>query len=177
MNFLTQLIGFASLVFTIVGFLSNKRRTILLMLIISLTLFSVHLYLLDAITGAAVSFIGAIRTLIFLKDEEFEGGKQWLYLFIFIFLVVGIVTWQSYYSILPIAGMILGTIGFWQKKTKKMRIIVLLASLSWITYNIAVKSYPGVLRELAVATSILTSIVKYDLIKNPALKNKAHFAH
>ena len=90
--------------------------------------------------------------------------------FIIIFIAVGLYTWEDYYSIFPIFSMVLGTITFWLKSTKLIRFLTLAMSPSWLIYNIIIVSYPGIMTEIFVTTSIIIGIIRFDILKKEELQ-------
>jgi hypothetical protein len=162
-NLFAQILGFVAIGISLAIFQINKRRVMLAVQIASSLLFGIHLLLLGAVTGALMSFLGAIRGCVFVNNEKkWAKSKYWLYLFLIIFWIVGILSWQNIYSLLPILGMTLGTIGYWIKNTSKMRLFSFTASSSWLIYAIVVKSYAGILGEILSFISIIIGIIRFD---------------
>ena len=91
-------------------------------------------------------------------------GNCVMYVFICLFLMAGILSWQNWLSILPIAAMIMETVGLWQKSPRRIRFIVFVPHPVWLIYNFIHGSYPGVLTEIFVITSLVAGIIRFDII-------------
>ena len=71
---IAQLIGFVSSIIIILSFQFNNRKIILILSAASLAIFSVHLLLLGAYTGAVVVFLGVIRLWVFF--QKFRNSSK-----------------------------------------------------------------------------------------------------
>lgn len=163
-DFFIQLIGFIALGFTIALFQVNKRTMMLALQVCGSMLYTLHFLLLGATTGAAMNFIGGVRSFTFIRI----GKNRSLYilaLFIAAFCLAVVLTWQGPKSLLPLAGMIFGTIALWQTKPSRIRLIMLAASPPWLIYNLISGSYPGMIVETLAITSNLIGIYRFDLLK------------
>jgi hypothetical protein len=165
-NLVAQGIGMVALVFAILSFQNNRRNLILLFLGIAQMFFIFHFSLLGVWTAAAMNVVGSTRTFFFI----FKGRRKWMdgnvvmYIFICLFLTAGFLSWQNWLSILPITAMIIETIGLWQKNTRRIRFIVFVPHPVWLVYNFIHGSYPGVLTEIFILTSLITGIIRFDIL-------------
>jgi hypothetical protein len=171
-SLIAQGIGMVGLIFAIISFQNNKRILILLFLGMGQMCFIFHFALLGVWTASAMNLVGATRTFFFI----FRGRKKWMdsdfvmYIFIGLFFIAGILSWQNWLSFLPIMAMVIETIGVWQKDPRKIRFIVIIPRPMWITFNAIYHSYAGVLTELFVISSLVTGIVRFDIL--PWVRNK-----
>lgn len=165
-NLIAQGIGMIGLICAIISFQSNKRHIILIFLGIGQVSFIIHFALLGAWTASAMNMLGASRTFLFVL----RGRKKWLenntllYVFIGLFVIAGIITWQNWLSLLPVLGMTIETIGLWMKNPTKIRFTVIVPRPLWLTYNTIYRSYAGMLTEAFVLVSILTGIIRFDIL-------------
>lgn len=158
MNIAAQTIGFIALAVAILVFQNNDRRKMLYLQLLAALLFAIHFGLLGAWTGVAMNLIGGLRSAVFMRTQR----RVWLYGFMIIFIVAGGVTWQSVYSILPIIGMLTGTIAFWMQSASWIRYHALISPPAWFVYNAIVGSYPGMIAEVLIFTSIIIGIERFD---------------
>lgn len=165
-NLIYQGIGMIGLVFAIISFQNNKRNLILVFLGLSQICFIAHYALLGVWTAVSMNIVGATRTFFFI----FRGRKKWMdsdgvmYAFICLFVIAGILSWQNWFSLLPIMAMVIETIGVWQKSPRRIRFIVIIPRPLWITFNVIHHSYAGLLTELFVISSLITGIVRFDIL-------------
>ena len=169
MNYwVAQLIGFAGLTFSILSFQQKQRQGILFFQILAALAYFFHFLLLGALTGSVMNLFGAARNVVFYYQEKAWAGKKfWVYLFILIYIVSTIFTWKNGYSIFPLVGMIVGTVGFRMKNPKYTRLIMLVSPPCWFTYNLVSGSIPGMLTEVFNIGSIVVGIIRFDLKKTP----------
>lgn len=165
-----QLIGFIGVCISLFIFQVNKRDSMLKLQMGAAAVYALHFFLLGAITGSSLSIAGGIRNYLFYKQKK----RSWLLpaAFIIVFSVVGILTWQGPISLLPVMAMISGTLAFWQKNPKHIRLIALIASPLWLIYNILSGSYPGILAEIVMLLSNVVGIYRFD-IRKKAQRNGA----
>jgi len=90
--------------------------------------------------------------------------------FIIIFIIADALTWQGLLSLLPLGGTISGTISYWQKRTKWLRLLALISPPLWFTYNFISHSYPGMLTEIFLISSTLIAIYRFDIRKTSSKK-------
>lgn len=157
-----QLIGFIALALGAASFQPKLRRNILRFQLLSNIFWVTHFLLLGATTGAALNAAGAVRAYLFNKYGRLKTRSCWLLVFIIsLVLVLGVLTWQGWLSLLPMAAMTIATIGFWQRDEQRIRLITLFGAPLWLIYNLLSGSYAGVTNELLVITSILVALWRY----------------
>jgi len=165
-NLVAQGIGMVGLIFAIISFQNNKRNLILIFLGLAQMCFIVHFALLEVWPAFAVNIVGVVRTFSFLL----RGKKKWMekntfmYVFIVLFCIAGAISWDGWLSLLPVMAMTIETIGLWKKNPRLIRSIVIIPRPLWITYNTIHHSYAGVLTELFIVGSLITGIVRFDIL-------------
>lgn len=127
----------------------------------------VHFLMLNAITGAFMTFFVIIRNYIFIQkmEKKWAQNKVWPFVFIVIFTAGGALTWAGVISLLPICGMIFGTVARWSNNKRTLRILAVISSPFWIIYNIAVGSIPTLIGESLVMSSNMLGIIRFDILK------------
>jgi hypothetical protein len=166
MYWIAQGIGFIAFIAALWVFQRNKRKEMLYIKVASALLFAIHFLFLGGMTGFAVEIVGATRSYIFAHRTEKKWAKSslWLYGFIAAFLIAGLLTWEGYYSSFAVMGMIAGTISFWLKNPKHIRLFSLIAPPLWMLYSIIKGSIPGVAQEMFVLISVLVGITRFDIL-------------
>lgn len=162
---IAQLIGFVALTLSLMLFQKNNRATMLKLMLIASVLYSVHFFLLGALTGAALNALNAIRSYVYANKNEKKWASHWFWPIIFIFscVVVCVLTWQGRYSILPALSASLQSVILWSNKTKMIRYLSLTVPPFWLTYNIIVGSIPGIIIEILVFCSVCVAIYRFDI--------------
>jgi len=171
-----QIVGFIALSFIVISFQKNRRSFTLVSQLVGSLLFTVHYFLLGAWVGAAMNGLAIARAYIFnLRDSKtWIKSRVVMYIFILFFWIGGILTWDGYLSILPILGMSLECVALWSKNTKHMRWIFLAVRPLWMTYNIMVGSYAGIMADIFLTTSLLIAVYRFDIIKKPLNTKKTN---
>jgi hypothetical protein len=165
-NLIIQSIGFVGLLFFVLSVQIKQRKGILLFQVLGCLVYSVHFFLLGAITGAITDFIGAIRSYVFYnKEKKWASNIAWLYFFVALFIISALLTWKNIYSILPMLGMIAITVSQWMNNPKYIRRIMLLSPPCWFTYSLVTGSIPGMLTETIAFISIVVGIIRLDIMK------------
>lgn len=167
MDIVAQGVGGVGLVLIIIVFQIDHRKHMLYLKICAGLMFTVHFFLLGAFTGAITNLVNVFRNVVYSQrfERKWADSILWLILFVAVFLSVGVFTWDGYPTVLPVIGMIAGTIGFWMKSTTVIRFASVIGSLSWLTYNVIVGSYAGIATELFVLGSLAVGILRFDLLK------------
>lgn len=175
-QFVSQIIiqgmGFVALLFIILSFQSDKRSRILIYMIIGVLLYVLHYILLHAWIGALMNFIEAGVVYVSHQKETKKWAMQkfWPYVFIVLFIIAGVITSKTFIDMLPVVAQALGTIAVWQKSNKAIRLIMLSPRPLWFAYNFFVGSYAGMASEIFIFLSVMTGIVRFDILRKSAKK-------
>ena len=164
-----QGIGLVSLVCSLASFQMNRRGAIMKLQMAASLLFSLQLLLLGAVTGACLDLISFARTLVFsLRDRHKWASSPLLPItFVGIMIGTGILTYNSWYSFLAIAGSVLSTVALWMREGRHIRLISLAVGPCWFIYNILAGSYTGAINEVIAVTSIIVGIIRHDIKRRP----------
>jgi len=164
--YLAQALGFVGLLFAIISFQKNSNKEIVFFQLLGSLTFVLHFTLLGAYTGAGMNVLGVLRNIVFFnREKEWANKKLWLYVFILMYIIVGLLSWKNSYSILPIIGMIFTTVAFWVKDPKYTRLIAFPSSPCWLIYNFVNLSVAGVLTEIFAVSSLLIAMFRFDFLK------------
>jgi hypothetical protein len=168
---IAQIIGFIGLLLGVLSFQQKQRKGILLFQILASGVYFFHFLLLGALTGAVMNILGAARNWVFYhQDKPWAGKVIWLYFFLIAYAISTLLTWKNPSSILPLIGMYAGTVSYWLKNPKSIRLVILFSPPCWFTYNLIAGSIPGMLTEIFTAVSVIVAIVRFDLRKQQPSK-------
>lgn len=166
MDFLIQLIGFAGLATSIAAFQFKKHRSIVLCKMASELIFALQYILLGAWTAAVLDGISVIRNTLYTNFVKRGRSTTPIIVGFCLFVIAtGIVTFDGWLSLLPIAAKLLTTISYGMKKEKLLRFITLPSCIMWTIYNLQVGSLGGALGDTLTLISLLIGIYKYDIKK------------
>lgn len=163
---IVQAIGLLGSVLSILSLQNDNRKQILATQIFCCILWTVHYGLLGAYTAVLTNIIGLGRGIVFYNNtKSWAKNKFWMYLFILLFALSAVVTWNGFYCILPCISMTLTTIALWSHNMKKTRFLFLLNSPPLLAYNLITKSYSCALIEAVAFVSFIIAIWRFDIRK------------
>ncbi len=171
MFYIAQGIGVIALIISMISFQQPTQKRVVTLQIISSVFFCVHFYMLRAPLGSILNGIGIFRAIVFSnQDKAWAAHHGWFFLFCGIFIAVGIFFWDGAISLLPIVAILLTTIAFWVKNPRLVRLVSAPSSPLWFIYNYVYHSYPGMITETFLFSSIMIATVRYDIL--PLLKKR-----
>ena len=145
---ISQIIGGIAIVILLAyTLLKVNRKVIMWGTIITNVLWFIHYMLLDAYSGALCSAICAIMSFLF----SFKGKNKvlssniWPVLFGATFVVIGIVTWDNFYSLLPVTCEILLVIALWLDRELLIKAMCIPVAAIWVIYNLIYFSWLGMI--------------------------------
>ncbi len=125
--------------------------------------------LLKAYAGLAMVFVSIARNIIFMIDEKINGKndittkKDFIIMAVLIIacMLCAIPTYESIWSLAAIIATISYTISATQKNIKVYRWMGIISGLSWIVYNLYIKSIIGVIFEVVLLVAVVVGLVRY----------------
>jgi hypothetical protein len=174
---IVQGVGYLALLFVILSFQKNNRVTLLLLMLTGVVLFTVHYSLLGAWTGALANLIEAGITFIAYKKETEQWAQRafWLYLFIGLYVVTGVLVAHDWIDLLPVVAQTFGAIAVWQTSARTIRFLMLVPRPLWFSYNLVVGSQAGVVAELFILASVVAGILRFDVLPLITGRKKGNF--
>lgn len=154
-----QILGFIYALFLILSIFGKSTKQILLLQTISFSFKAIHYYLLGGISGFLTSLISMIRNIIFYKIKE---NKIWTLFFIIMYLAIGIITFKSIFTFLPVLATITYTIIINYNNPKYLRYGTLITNLTWLLYNAYIISYSGIIVQIIMIILGIIAIIKLD---------------
>lgn len=156
---MAQLLGLFYALFLFFSILGKSTKQILFMQTISFLFKSFHYYLLGGISGFVTSFISMLRNIIFYRIKE---NYILTIIFILIYIIIGIVTYNSSYSLLPVIATTVYTLIINYDNPKYLRLGMLFTSITWLIYNIYIISYSGIIIQIIMIITNIFAIIKLD---------------
>ena len=161
-NIVIQLIGFAGTAAYLVSFQFKKNRHLFMMQTAGYIFYTLHYYLLGALTGAGSYMVNLLRSILL------SSGKKWATSWwacaglCALQIAVMWLTWAGWISLLPCAANIASTIGGYTYNARKIRAANLFVnSPLCIVYAVIVGSWAGIIDEAISMLSIIASIIRF----------------
>lgn len=152
-----QLIGLIAFFFSLIAYHYKRKDKILINMIVSSLFNLVHYFLLGAFSGCITKGIAIFRDLfIIVKDKYKLNSIIFLYIFVAIYIIAGILSYNSIYSILPIIAAIIYVINIWNGNAKVVKKSAFYCYFIWLLYNVCVMSIAGIISN---TISIISSFI------------------
>lgn len=175
MYILSQILVVLSDIACIVSMLSKKKKNIVFFLIISTILFASHYMCLGAWTGAAIAMLELVFLILMYILEIKDKTEYSTYLSIgtmIITVVLSIITWDTWISILPMLAMVI----YLAAMTRKNVIIVKSGTFIRLVLNgvymLLLKSYFGAGLSILILVFTVVGIVN-DYKSKKETKNQS----
>ena len=161
-SLLVQGIGFLGTILFFLSYQCKSNKNLFRVQFVSYLCYTTHLLLLGAVTGGISYILNTVRSFCLGSKQELLKGKWMCGIICLLQMVALVLTWDSWWSILPVAANIAATIGGYTFNGRKIRIVgMFINSPLWIVYNLLVGSWAGVLDEIVTEASMLLSIYRY----------------
>lgn len=168
MKIIANVIGVVAVALFLISFQQKKRKNIILCKFFSGTLYVLQYILLGAFEGAVFDTIGTIGTfLASKKNSKIFKGRLWIVIAAvnIAFVLAGILSYRNLISLLPVFAATLEINALWPAKEKTIRIISLLSTPFWFSYNILAGAYGSALGSALATLSLIVAIYRYDIKK------------
>jgi hypothetical protein len=174
---IAQAIGILATVITILSFQQKNQRGIVIFQATSSVLWSIHFISLGAYTGGVLNIIASARNIVMSQRSKWKWVGSPLLVVIMIilsftayalsFLLFGVepTVTNLLLELLPTVGLIITTLAFREKEGKRVRLLSLLNSPFWLTYDAFSKSLGGVITEVFCLISIGIGYYRHDRAK------------
>ncbi len=164
MDLFIQAIGFMGLFCFLISYQMKSNKVLFLLQLIGSALFCSQFFLMSALSGCLSLALNMVRNALLYKQDTFQWAKsKWVAVFLcFLFAIVLLITWDGPISLLAFTASVVSTVGYWTNNARNIRLSNLLcASPCWMTYDILVGSWGGIISEGLTMLSILVSIYRF----------------
>ncbi len=161
---IAQLIGFAAMGFGMYSYQLRRRMNILILQSLSNLLWVVQYVMLGAYSAVTALALGILRNAVYMLRGRFRfaDSKAVPVIFIIIFAISGIFTYEAVFDLLPIAAMIAATLAFFLKNEQLIRCISLVVAVCWLAFGISAGSIASIVSDSLTFIAIVISICKYQ---------------
>jgi hypothetical protein len=154
-----QLIGILAFCIVVLSFYNKNPKTIIAYQILSNFTYTVHYFLLGALSGAFTSLVGIFRNIGLIKIKNYEGKKLLAMLVILCYLAITVIFFESFYSIFPMIANSTYLLMMLKGDRKSLIIGGIVSSSLWLSYGIFVKSYASVITESILLVSNIRHLI------------------
>lgn len=168
MNIIAQITGIVAVVAFLLSYQQKKRKNIIMLNAASRVLYIIQYILLGAFEGAILDVLGTFSSVAAQNKNKSFIQKHYKIIVVIIDLVIfgaGLLTYENFFSLFPIIGVILHTSAFWIDDEKKIRAVSFLGSPFWFVYNLVNCAYGSAVGDMLSMVSIGIAIYRYDIRK------------
>lgn len=138
-----QIIGFIALVVGASAFLHKDDQKLRYSLTVFIFFMAVHFSMLGLWTATIIALLGSARYYVSSLTKNF-----WVMLiFLFAAWLMAIPNSSEWFHLLPVIGVSFGTWAVFREKGSRMRFLMLLGTICWLSHNHLVGSIGGVVIE------------------------------
>lgn len=157
-----HIIGFCALILIFLSYQLHDKKKLLLIQTVSTTLVCIQYILIGAYSGFALNIVCIIRNIIFYnRDKKFFSSLFFPIFFACVIPLISLLSWDGYYSIFIVIGLMINTICLGICSPQNLRIASLLCCTLIIIYNICARSYSGIVNETITIISSIIGIIRY----------------
>ena len=156
--FYIQLIGVLAFCILILSFYKKEPKTIISYQVVSNFAYTVHYFLLGALSGAYISFIGIFRNIAVLKVKKHKNIL--VSIILLLYLIITIVFYEGIYSMFPLVANSTYFIMMIKNTRKGLLIGGIISPVLWLLYGIFVGSYAVAITEFIMLISNVIQLIK-----------------
>ena len=160
---ISQIFALFSIVFDLVAAQRRKKVDLLNMDTLAALCSSLHYAFLGAWSGLISKIITTVRNGLaaYQAAHRRKNNKLLPIIFVILYIIMGILAFDSIFSILPIFAPSIYTMIIYTSDIKKIRYAVVLSNLLWLIYDIHLLSIAGIVAETIIIINGLIAIYRY----------------
>ena len=158
---ISQIIGILAFTISLISFHRKKKKDIFKNLLLAHILNIIHYFLLGATSGCITKVLALLRDYFIILKEKYPKLSNNIYLLIFILLYVlaTILTYNGIISILPAIAAIIYIIFVWNGNEIQVKKAACYCYILWLIYNIFVLSIAGIVSNSISIISTLIAVI------------------
>ena len=161
--FIGQGLGFVGPVLGVLSYQMKKQKDLLLFQLANSLVFVLHYLMIGATPAAAMNFIGVVRNAVFFRRRlKGDTDKVVPIIFTVITAIVGILTWEEWYSIFVFSGLVIHSFCMALSNAQAVRKSILVTSPLVIIYDCFERSYGGIIYESVAIASCIIGILRHS---------------
>lgn len=140
----------------------DKKDILLVQTFASMCYFIAYL-ILGSYSACTIELIEQTKDIVFYNYEKNKKEIPIMLLIIFVssLIIASIVTYDGFYSLMPLIINLLYFVSSYFKNSKYMRITMLLCGFLWIYFNFKVGAYIIIIGNILEIISAIISLVRY----------------
>jgi len=157
---IAQALGFISFIISLIAFHKRKKEKILRSMILSNIFDLIHYLLLEAYSGCITKLLAIFRNVFVIFKDKYKAlsSNMFLYIFILLYIISGIWTFENIWSIFPIISALIYAIAIWKGNELTLKKAACAGYFLWLVYNILVLSVSGIISNIVSIFSLFIAI-------------------
>ena len=158
-----QILGGVAIILGLISYQMKTQGRIILMQALTGLVFVVQYLLLGAYTGMAMNLVGVVRCIVYyFRNKRGSNEKVTPMVFAVIMAIIGILTWNAWYSVFMFLGLVINTLCLAFSDPQKLRISVLITCPMVLTYNVLIPtpSIGGIVYESVAIISAIVGLAR-----------------
>jgi len=171
---IAQILGIIALIIVAISYFLKSKSRFLMMQVVANFFYASSFFVLGAYVGAGIVAISIFRCiyLYFAEKYSFKYTRQYLLIFIALYIVMTIVFWKNAFDIMPLFTSITFTLAYTIKDLQLMRWVLIIPNSVLVVYNILTRTYSNALLDLMEVIVIILSIIKFRKLKTVNLNTE-----
>ena len=158
-----QIFGIIPIALGFISFQAKTSRGIIFWQLSTTVAFSIHYLMIGAWTGVAINLLAAVMSVCYYFRDK-AGSKSPVFPIVFSILgvVATIFTWQAWFALFLLAGLLMNTLSFALLPPDKVRYVMLVKGPVTAMYNVFALSIPGIIYETVIFISSIIGLIRYS---------------
>lgn len=157
-----QVLGIVAIALGFLTYQIRTQRGVILTQIAVTACFVLHFWLIGAVTGMALNSVALLRNLAYYWREKRGSHSQVLPIaFTVVMAVVGLFTWEAWYSVFMLGGLVINSYCMSFHDPQKLRVSILVSCPLALTYDVFVLSIGGAVYEAVAVISAVIGLWRF----------------
>ena len=157
-----QIFGIIAVILGFVTYQVRTQKKLLFVQILTTLVFVIHYLLIGAVSGMALNMVAMVRNIVYSRrDLKIFSGKGWPAIFAVIMGIMGLLSWQGWYSVFVVLGLVINSLCMAFKDPQKIRKSILVTSPLVLIYDAFALSVGGMIYESVAIVSALVGILRF----------------
>ena len=160
----SQALGSVALIFVCIGYFTKEKSRFLIFQLVSNIFYASSFLFAGAWVGCLTILISTLRcTFLYIAETHMvKHTLCYLFIFIFCYILVGLLFWDTPLDLIPIICAVIFTLSFYIKNLQTMRYCLILPNLLFVIYNLFCFTFANALLDSIEVIAIIISIIKYN---------------
>ena len=160
---ISQIFALISFILSLVAYYRIKKEKIMLTMVVSNIFNLIHYVILGATTWYITKILAILRdSFIVLKEKKKRNSNIFLLIFVVVYIIVGVMNYDSYYSLLPLAAALIYIISIWHWDELVVKKSAFFSYFLRLIYNICIGSIVATIATIVSIISAFIAIIQYS---------------